>query len=137
MTPAELQYMSSNRYWELIGFLHCITLTTQPYISFAISKLAQFLINPAQTHLDAALHVLFYLKGTKKWTLYLVGDIADMAGFTDSDWGGDCDDRKLISMYISHMGNSPILWKTKTQTLVAPPSIEAEFSMTTLVLLCS
>jgi len=114
MTPAELQYMSINRYQELIGFLHCVTLATQPYISFAISKLAQFLVNPAQTHLDAALRILHYLKGMKKWTFNLVGDIADMAGFTDSDWGGDRNDRKLISMYISHMGNSPILWKMKT-----------------------
>ena len=114
MTPAELQYMSSNRYRELISFLHCVTLATQPYISFTISKLAQFLVNLAQTHLDTALHILHYLKGTEKWTLNLVGDIADMAGFMDSDWGGDHDDRKLISMYISHMGNSPILWKMKT-----------------------
>jgi len=65
--------MSSNRYQELIGFLHYVTLATQPHISFAISKLAQFLVNPAQTHLDAALRVLRYLKGTKKWTLLNTG----------------------------------------------------------------
>jgi len=129
--------MSSNRYQELIGFLHYVTLATQPYISFAISKLAQFLVNPAQTHLDAALRVLHYLKGTKKWTLNLVGDVASMAGFMDSDWGGDRDDRKSISTYISHMGNGAISWKTKTRTSVAPQSIEAKFSTTTLALLRS
>ena len=97
-TPAELQYMSSNRYWELISLLHYVTLATQPYISFAISKLTQFLVNPAQTHLDTALHVLCYLKGMKKWTLNLVGDVANMAGFMDPDWGGDCNDLCQFSL---------------------------------------
>ena len=91
MTPAEPQGMSVNRYRELIGSLQYIALTTQPDISFPISKLAQFLVNPAQIHLDTALCVLRYLKGTRRWTLNLRGDIADIAGYTnsDSDWGGD------------------------------------------------
>jgi len=90
-TPAEPQGMSVNRYRELIGSLQYVTLTTRPDISFPISKLAQFLVNPAQIHLDAALCVLRYLKGTRRWTLNLRGDIADIAGYTDSDsvWGGD------------------------------------------------
>jgi len=91
MTPAELQGMPVNRYRELIGSLQYITLATQPDISFPISKLAQFLVNPAQIHLGAALCILCYLKGTRRWTLNLGGDITDIVGYTnsDSDWGGD------------------------------------------------
>ena len=126
-TPAELQGMTGNRYRELIGSLQYVALATRPDISFAISKLAQFLVNPAQIHLDAALRVLRYLKGTRRWTFNLGGDIADIAGYTDSDWGGDRDDRKSIGAYIFRMGNGAISWKTKKQNSVALSSVEAEY----------
>jgi len=74
--------MSGNRYRERTGSLQYVALTTRPDIRFGISKLAQFLVNLAQVHLDAALRVLRYLKGAKKWTLNLGGDVADVAGFT-------------------------------------------------------
>jgi len=96
-TPAEWQDISGNTYWEAIGSLQYVVVAARLDISVAISKLAQFLVNPAQAHLDVALRVLRYLKGTIKWTLNLGGDVADVAGFTDSDWGGDRDDRKSIS----------------------------------------
>ena len=64
-TPAELQGMSGNRYRELIGSLQYVALATRPDISFAISKPAQFLVNPAHIHLDVAIRVLRYLKGTR------------------------------------------------------------------------
>ena len=87
----------------------------------------QFLVNPGRVHLEAALRVLRYLKGTKEWTLNLGGDIADIARFMDSDWGGDRDDRKSISAYVFRMGQGAILWKTKKQTSVALSSVEAEY----------
>ena len=126
-TPAELQDMSGNRYRQLIGSLLFVALAIRPDISFAISKLAQFLVNPARIHLDAALRVLRYLKGTKKWTLNLGGDVADEAGFTGSDRGGDRDGRKSTSAYIFYMGNGAVSWRTKNQTSVTLSSIEAEY----------
>ena len=114
-TPAELQGMTGNRYRELIGSLQYVALATRPDISFAISKLAQFLVNPAQIHLDAALRVLRYLKGTRRWTLNLGGDIADIAGYTDSDWGGDRDDRKSIGAYIFRMGMALSLGRLRSR----------------------
>ena len=119
--------MTGNNYRELIGLLQYIALATHPDISYAINKLAQFLNNPGQAHLEAATRVLHYLKGTKKWTLNLGGPIANIAGFTDSDWGADCDDWKSIWAYIFRMGNGAISWKLKKQTSVALSSVEAEY----------
>jgi len=84
-TPAGLQDMSGNKYRELIGSLQYVALATRLDIRFGISKLDQFLVNPAQIHLDAALRASRYLKGTKKCILNLGGDVADVAGFTDSE----------------------------------------------------
>jgi len=81
-TPVELQYMSCNRYRELLGSLRYVALATRPDTSFAISTLDQFLVNPAQVHLDAVLRILRYPKGTKKWRLNLGGEVANVAGFT-------------------------------------------------------
>ena len=81
-TPAELQGMSVQRHRELIGSLQYVELAIRPDISLAISKLAQILVNPTQIYLDAALCVLRYLKGTRRWTLNLGGDIADIGGYT-------------------------------------------------------
>ena len=111
--------MSGNIYRELIGSLQYVALATRPDISFTISKLAQLLVNPGRVHLEAALRILRYLKSTKEWALNPRGDVVDIAGFTDSDWGGDRDNRKSISAYVFRMGQGAISWKTKKQTSVA------------------
>jgi hypothetical protein len=126
-TPEELQDMSRNNYQELIRSLQYIALVTQPDISFAISKLAQFLTNPRHIHLEAATHVLQYLKGMKSWNLNLGGDVTDVAGFMDSDWGGDHDDQKSISAYVFKMGDCAILCKMKKQSSIALSSVEVEY----------
>ena len=102
-------------------------MATQPNINFTINKLAQFLTNPSRIHLQATLCVLRYLKGTKIWHLNLSGEIADLAGFSDSDWGGDHNDRKSVSAYVFQMGDGAISWKTKKQSSVVLSSVEAEY----------
>ena len=120
-TPAELQDMSGNIYRELIGSLQYVALATRPDTSFAISKLAQFLVNPGRIHLEAALRVLRYLKGTKEWTLNLGGDVADIVGFTVRI-GDDRDD--IVRTYFAW--DKVLSRGTKKQTSVALSSVEAE-----------
>ena len=115
------------RYRELIGSLQYASLGTRPDISFAVNKLAQFLTNPGTAHVEAAMRVLRYLKGTKQWTLNLGGRVADIAGYTDSDWGADRDDRKSTGAYVFRIGDGVISWKTKKQSSVALSSVEAEY----------
>ena len=126
-TPEEMREVANNNYRELVGSLQYAALATRPDISFAISKLAQFLINPGRAHIEAAHRVLRYVSGTRNRTLNLGGAIPDLAGFTDSDWGGDCDDRKSISAYVFCLGDAAVSWKTKKQNSVALSSVEAEY----------
>ena len=116
----------NTRYRELIGSLYA-SLATRPDISFAVNKLAQFLINPGTAHVEATLRILCYLKGTKRWTLNLGGQVADIASYTDSDWGADRDDRKSIGAYVFRIGDAAISWKTKKQSSVALSSVEVEY----------
>ena len=96
-------------------------------ITYAVNKLSQFLANPGHAHLNATLRVLSYLKGTKERCLHLGGGIPDIAGFSDSDWGSDHDDRKSTSAYIFRLGLRAVSWKSKKQTSVALSSVESEY----------
>ena len=124
--PNDTRGVSGHIRQHLIGSLQYAPLATRPDISFAISKLAQFLVNPGRIHLEADLRILRYLKGTKEWSLNLGGEVADIAGFTDSGWG-DQDDRKSISVNVFRMGQGDMSWKTKKQTSVALSSVETEY----------
>ena len=63
-------------------------------------------------------------------TLNLGGEVPDLAGFLDSDWGGDHNDCKLIGAYIFMMGDGAVTWKTKKQSSVALSSVKAEYTVT-------
>ena len=47
--------------------------------------------------------------------------------FSDSDSGGDRDDRKSNSGYVFTIGGNAISWKSKKQVAVALSSTEAEY----------
>jgi hypothetical protein len=51
-------------YQALIGSLNFLSILTRPDISFAVSKLSQFLEHPGLKHYTAAMQVFRFLKGT-------------------------------------------------------------------------
>ena len=77
-------------YKLVIRPLPYIMLGTQPDVSFAVIKMAQFSANPSQKHMDVAKYILCYLNTT--CNLSLVFDGASNKGliaFTNSDWAAD------------------------------------------------
>ena len=49
----------------LIGSLNWLSISTRPDISTTVSLLAKFTHRPSQGHIDAAIRLVKYLKGTK------------------------------------------------------------------------
>ncbi len=74
-------------YQRLTGSLNHLAVFTRPDIAFAASKLAQFNSNPTAKHLNAVLHVLRYLKGTRN--LFIIYQRQEhkliILGHSDSD----------------------------------------------------
>ena len=51
----------------------------------------------------------------------------NLAGYTDSDYARDINDRKSTTGWIFTFNGSPISWASKKQNLVTRSSMEAEF----------
>ena len=59
--------------------------------------------------------------------LYAFGNEAKLYGYSDSDWGGDQDERKSDTGYVFYLGSTAFTWVSKKQSVVALPTCEAEY----------
>jgi hypothetical protein len=78
-------------------------------ISFAVGLLSRYLSQPKKLHLNAARHILRYLKGTNSFgMIFQYGNNMSLQGFTDADWAGDLDKRRSTTGYVFFLAGSPI-----------------------------
>ncbi|CAL1375992.1 unnamed protein product [Linum trigynum] len=83
--------------------------------------------SPIQAHEDADVRVLLYLKGSPGRGLYFSASTPlVLTGFCDADWGGCPTTRRSTTGFFITLGDSPISWRTKKQTVVVRSSAEAE-----------
>jgi hypothetical protein len=116
-----------NLYLSLVGSLMYAALGSRPDISFAVSSLSRYNSAPLAIHLTAAKRVLRYLKSTSGFRLHFPSCNKGLQGFTDSDWAGCRSTRKSVGGLIFQINNGTISWQSKSQTVVALSTLEAEF----------
>nr|XP_020155963.1 uncharacterized mitochondrial protein AtMg00810-like [Aegilops tauschii subsp. strangulata] len=106
---------------------------TRPDISFAVGYLSRFMEKPASDHYAAVKHLLRYVAGTlDHGCAYERGDGGlQLTSYSDSDHGGDTDDRKSTTGVIFFLGKSPVSWQSQKQRVVAISSCEAEYMVAT------
>ena len=126
-TPEERDKMSRVPYSNAIGSLMYAMMCTRPDICFAIGFMSRFQSNPGQKHWYAVKRILAYLKGTVDYSLCYQGGDLRLVGYTDSNWGGDLDERKSTSGYAFLLSRGAISWCSKKQTCIALSTMEAEF----------
>jgi len=130
--------MEQNEYSSFSGGIHYLSLVgsllyatqTRPDIQFSVNLIAQFSGNPSIPHLEAAKHILRYLKGTQDFSLVLGRQgrgAVDIVGWTDSDWAGDIDSRCSVGGFVFDVARGCVSWSSKKQVSVATSSVEAEY----------
>ena len=125
--------VDSRLYRSLIGSLMYLT-ATRPDIMYAINVLSRFMEEPKQSHWDAGMRVLKFIKGTPDHgTLYRKVESPKLMAYCDSDFEGSVDDSKSTSGYVFMMNSGAISWLFKKQRVVALSSAEAEYISVSLV----
>lgn len=113
-------------YRAWVGKLLYLT-SSRPDISFSVQMLSQFLHAPREKHMRAAVRVLRYLKCTKSHGLFFLADNSlQLKRYSDSDWGGDPNDRRSVGSYVFQLGTA-ISWRSKKQSLTSRSTAEAEY----------
>jgi len=83
---------------------------------------------PYVEHLNAVKKILRYVAGTKDLALkYSRLPSFFLFGYTDSDYGGDKDDRKSTFAYVFSIGSGAISWASKKQSTISLSTTEAEY----------
>jgi len=114
-------------YKSAIGMLIFLSKATRPDISFAEHKVARNSENPIMTDWRKVENILKYLNSTIDYKITYDGQGNIVAYDSDSDFAGDIKDRKSTSGHIILLGNNPISWMSKKQSIVATSTAEAEY----------
>nr|KYP46112.1 Retrovirus-related Pol polyprotein from transposon TNT 1-94 [Cajanus cajan] len=114
-------------YQRLVGRLIYLS-HTRPDVAFAVSLVSQFMHQPKEVHLQAALRIVQYLKGTPgKGILFKQNGNVNLEAYTDADYARSIVDRRSTTGYCTFLGGNLVTWKSKKQSVVAKSSAEAEF----------
>lgn len=114
-------------YRRLVGCLIYLT-STRPDIVFATQQLSQFMIALTQTHFQATLRVVRYLKATPgKGLFFRRNNSFQLSDFSDADWATCVDTHRSVTGYCFFIDNNLVSWKTKKQSTVSRSSVEAEY----------
>ncbi|XP_018730430.2 uncharacterized mitochondrial protein AtMg00810-like [Eucalyptus grandis] len=114
-------------YQKLIGKLIYLTMT-RPDISYAVQTLSQFMHQPKESHMNAALKVVKYLKKSPGLGILLSRKCdMRMTAYCDSDYATCPMSRRSITGFCIKLGDSLLSWKTKKQPTVSLSSAEAEY----------
>nr|KYP53356.1 Retrovirus-related Pol polyprotein from transposon TNT 1-94 [Cajanus cajan] len=129
-TKEEMERMSHVPYASAVGSLMYAMVCTRPDLAYAVSMVSRYMHNPGKDHWSAVKWIFRYLKGTSNIGLVFDRNKAttnNVAGFVDSDYGGDLDRRRSLSGYIFTLCNSAISWKASLQSIAALSTTEAEY----------
>lgn len=86
--------------------------------------------HPRQPHLEAAFHVLKYLKGylyLSKGIYFLAQKNFQLTTYCDADWAAYPISKKFITGFCVFLGSTLLSWKAKKQATVSRSLVEAKY----------
>jgi hypothetical protein len=129
--PAHPDAAAIKLYQQIIGSLLYLACCTRPDIALAVGQCAQYMSNPGPSHMEAAKHILRYIKGTPSVGLTF-GNASPgmenlMYGYVDADHAACTDDRKSVAGYAIMFNNAAISWSSRKIKVTSLSSFESEW----------
>ena len=113
LNDESLERIDVTLYRQVIGSLMYLT-NTRLDICLVVNTLSQYMVEPMHVHLVASKHVMRYCKGRLDCGLrYAVDGEIRIHGYTNSDWVGSIDDRKITLGCCFSLGSSVISWLSR------------------------
>ncbi|XP_021713571.1 uncharacterized protein LOC110681754 [Chenopodium quinoa] len=114
-------------YRRLVGRLLYLNMS-RPDLFFSVQQLSQYLSCPRKPHMQAALHVVKYIKGTVDLGLFYPSNTDHtLSAYSDADWGSCIFSGRSLTGFCVFLGGALVSWKTKKKKVVSKSSCEAEF----------
>ena len=114
-------------YKSMIGCLLYLT-ASRPDIAFSVGVCSIFQYNPKVSHLNAVKRIIKYVGRTCDYRLFYSKESnLSLAGFSDSDWANNADDRKSTTGRCFYVGTNLVAWMSKKQNSVSLSTAEAEY----------
>jgi hypothetical protein len=123
-------------YRSAVGCLSYIQAMIRPDITMAVQQCAKFNNAPTREHEEAVKRICRYLLKTRdKGLVFRPDQRKGLECYVDADFAGSwkrnhqTDEQSVYSRtgFCIFYGGCPILWKSKTQTLIALSTTEAEY----------
>jgi len=105
--------MGKEMYQRLVGRLIYLS-HTRPDVAFVVSLVSQFMHQLKEVHLQAALRIVQYLKGTLgRGILFKRNRNVSLEAYTDADYAGSIVDRRSTTGYCTFLGRNLVNWRSK------------------------
>jgi hypothetical protein len=116
---------------ELYRSLLYLVKHSRPDIANAVRELSKCMTGANAGAFKELMHVIKFVLDMSEYGLKLAPKWKDamlweLRIYSDSDWAGVKDNRKLITGFVIFLLGAPILWRSKVQASVALSSTEAE-----------
>ena len=125
LTKAETPMRDITLYQEIVGSLLYLQ-NTRPDISYAVNQLTRMMSSPSKEHLKYAKRVLSYTYHNNWSITYRRYKQLTLTGYVDASFA-NASDRKSTTGYVICLNDSPIIWKTQSQRIVALSTAESEY----------
>ena len=130
----ESKYMSKVPCVNAVGCLMYLMLCIRLDISHAVSMVSRYMANLGKEHWNVVKWIFRYLIGTCDFgILFDQRASTEAVGYVDSNYAGDLDSRKSMTVYVFRFAGGPICWKFTLQDVVALSTTEAEYTSMTKV----
>ena len=117
-------------YRSMVGCLLYLT-ASRPDITFSVGVCSSFQSNPKVSHLNNVKRIIKYIGGTCDCGLFYSKESnLSLAGFSDSDWVDNADDRKNTTGGYFYVGANVVAWMSKKQNSVSLFTVEAKYIAT-------